>query len=583
MSYLTFKSKYNKFPKIKVTDENSVVLGYKDIINTIFKGMKTDKKVLVLECFPGVRYSELMENLISPLNPNLIIKSDDLALDKDDITKKIYSNLTKDRVFGVISEMEIKDLYIEKKVIEARKAINNAKGLVVIYGFGASHITLGDTLVYFDLARWEIQQRFRSGELTNWKMDNYDLDILRKYKRAYFVEWRIADRIKKSLFEELDYYIDTNGVNNPKMITGKDFLKGLIQSVKTPFRLVPYFDPGIWGGQWMKEVCDLDKSKDNFAWSFDGVPEENSVYMEYGNSYIEMPALNIVFYQPIELLGKNVFDRFGKEFPIRFDFLDTVKGGNLSLQVHPLTPYIKKQFGMKYTQDESYYILHAEKGSSVFLGVKENVDKSEMFKDLRKAKKGNYRFPHEKYINEFPAKTHDHFLIPAGTIHCSGSETMVLEISATPYIFTFKLWDWGRLGLDGIPRPVHLDHGEKVIQWNRTTKWVKDNLVDQSVLLEKNDNFTEERTGLHELEFIETRRHFFTGIVKHKANDSVHVLNLIHGQEAIIKSINNSFEPYIVHYAETFIIPANVGNYTIEPHGPSVGKKIGTIKAYIRN
>ena len=87
-------------------------------------------------------------------------------------------------------------------------------------------------------------------------------------------------------------------------------------------------------------------------------------------------------------------------------------------------------------------------------------------------------FDAEKYVNKFHAKKHDHFLIPAGTIHCSSKNCMVLEISATPYIFTFKLWDWDRLVLDGLPRPIHIEDGEKNIQWNRTTSWVKDNLVN---------------------------------------------------------------------------------------------------------
>ena len=56
---------------------------------------------------------------------------------------------------------------------------------------------------------------------------------------------------------------------------------------------------------------------------------------------------------------------------------------------------------------------------------------------------------------------------------------MVLEISATPYIFTFKLWDWGRLGLNGLPRPIHLDDGLANIDWNRDTEWVGKNLIDR--------------------------------------------------------------------------------------------------------
>jgi hypothetical protein len=62
------------------------------------------------------------------------------------------------------------------------------------------------------------------------------------------------------------------------------------------------------------------------------------------------------------------------------------------------------------------------------------------------AGRGEKTFDDARFVNQIPARKHDHFLIPAGTVHCSGSGTMVLEISATPYIFTFKLWDWGRLG-----------------------------------------------------------------------------------------------------------------------------------------
>ena len=74
---------------------------------------------------------------------------------------------------------------------------------------------------------------------------------------------------------------------------------------------------------------------------------------------MELPSINVVFHQPRELLGERVHARFGAEFPIRFDFLDTMDGGNLSFQVHPLTDYIQQHFGMPYTQDESYYMLDA--------------------------------------------------------------------------------------------------------------------------------------------------------------------------------------------------------------------------------
>ncbi|HEV7219725.1 MAG TPA: class I mannose-6-phosphate isomerase, partial [Terriglobales bacterium] len=239
-------------------------------------------------------------------------------------------------------------------------------------------------------------------------------------------------------------------------------------------------------------------------------------------------------------------------------------------------------FGMNYTQDESYYLLDATEEGCVYLGLKENVDRTQMTDELRQAQQGAIQFDADKYVNRFPAKKHDHFLIPAGTPHCSGKNSMVLEISATPYIFTFKMWDWGRLGLDGIPRPIHLEHGFRNIQWDRTTRWVEKNLVNAINPVAEGDGWREERTGLHEREFIETRRHWFTGPVPHSTGGGVNVLNLCEGREAVVESPTGKFPPFVVHYAETFIVPAAVGEYVIRPHGESAGKTFATIKAFVR-
>jgi hypothetical protein len=159
---------------------------------------------------------------------------------------------------------------------------------------------------------------------------------------------------------------------------------------------------------------------------------------------------------------------------------------------------------------------------------------------------------------------------------------MVLEISATPYIFTFKMWDWGRFGLDGTPRPIHLEHGIHNIQWDRTTKWVEQNLVNRIQPICQGEGWQEERTGLHEREFIETRRHWFTGPVRHTTGGGVNVLNLCEGREAVVESPTGRFAPFVVHYAETFIVPAAVGEYVIRPYGESQGQRCCTIKAFVR-
>ena len=104
----------------------------------------------------------------------------------------------------------------------------------------------------------------------------------------------------------------------------------------------------------------------------------------------------------------------------------------------------------------------------------------------------------------------------------------------------------------------------------------------QSEPVAKGDGWQEERTGLHEREFIETRRHWFTGPVPHSTNGGVNVLNLVEGREAVVESPAGRFAPFVVHYAETFIIPAAVGDYVIRPHGESEGKRCATIKAFVR-
>ncbi|WP_296242731.1 class I mannose-6-phosphate isomerase [uncultured Faecalicoccus sp.] len=579
MHYINFESKYDRFPTTKISGFQAY-RGYDAIYEELHSKCGSDT-VLVFDYYPGVDENEVMQ-LIDRFDAAVKIATYDIFKESAQINEQLKYHITEDRVFGKMYYGDFIDLIDEDHLAAAKKQVQDTKGLRIVYGVAASLVAKGDVLVYFDMARWEIQMRFRKG-MPNYKMDNADEDNLRKFKRGYFIEWRLADKHKARLFDQFDYVVDTNKSNDPKMITGEAFTTSLKALAQKPFRTMPYFDPGVWGGQWMKEVCHLDPDQDNFAWSFDGVPEENSILFDYNGTVVELPCMDLVLYQPKELLGEQIYARFGAEFPIRFDFLDTMDGQNLSLQVHPVTEYIKKNFGMNYTQDESYYILDAQENACVYLGLQEGIDKEQMIEDLRAAQKGKIVFDAEKYINKWPAKKHDHFLIPAGTCHCSGSGAMVLEISATPYIFTFKLWDWERLGLDGLPRPVHVEHGKEVIQWYRTTQWVKENLVNATYEVKEEGNDCRiEHTGLHALEFIETRRYTTDKITVHDTKGTVNMLNLVDGKEAIIESPDHSFEPFVVHYAETFILPACVGAYTIRPYGMSENEEIKFVKAYVR-
>ena len=575
---------YDKLPVVSVAG-HSAISGYAEVFAELDRQARrrSEAPVVVIDAYPGTDLDELQVAARAFLPGYELMNAEQAALDDDALQALLARNLTDDRVFGVMSVHQLPEFYDPLRLEALRTQITRVTRPLLVYGWGASLVAPAATLtVVADLARWEIQRRLRAG-LSNWHASNGADDMLHKYKRGFFTEWRVADRHKRGLFGQMAFYLETNTPGQPVMITAQTFWASLDEAVRRPFRVVPFFDPGVWGGQWMKEVCGLDRSATNYAWCFDGVPEENSLLFRYGGAEpgvtLEMPALNLVMTRPTELLGPLTYSRFGAEFPIRFDLLDTMDGGNLSLQVHPLTSYIQEYFGMHYTQDESYYLLDAGPDAVVYLGLRPGVDRQAMLEALEASQHGE-AFPAERYVNVVPARKHDHFPIPAGTLHCSGRNAMVLEISATPFIFTFKLWDWGRVGLDGQPRPIHFAHGAANIRWDRDADWVDAHLLNLTEPLDSGPGWREERTGLDHLQFIETRRHWFSVPVTHHTGNTVNVLNLIEGREAVVESPGGTFEPFHVHYAETFFIPAGVGEYVIRP--VQDGEQLATIKAFVR-
>lgn len=630
---------YDKYPVVAVPDaEDACVTGWREVGRaiaraiasrpggTVRRGPTDDATperagpaatedaatatIVAVECYQGAFEDEIGAELSAAIPGSRIIRSSAGFKDPELIDEMVEPYVTDDPIFGFMSRLTLRDFFDDRRLAssaaELRETRRGGEGVVLVVGPGASllceaaeapeapnapagraRVRGADVLVYADMARWEIQARSRAGEMSNLGVSNPEAGAKYQYKRGYFVDWRVLDRHKRAVFRDVDFFLDTNDRETPKLAPGDAVRRGLAVASQRPFRVVPFFDPGVWGGQWMREVCDLPDGPPNYAWCFDCVPEENSLVLGFDETRFELPAIDLVFEHPRELLGDPVYGRFGPEFPIRFDFLDTMEGQNLSFQVHPLTEFIHREFDIPYTQDESYYLLDAEPGAVVYLGLREGVDPAAMREALETAQAGGPPFPDEKFVQTWPVKQHDHVPIPAGTCHCSGKGCMVLEISATPYIFTMKLWDWGRVDLDGKPRPINIDRGMANIQWYRTTDWTRRNLIGRVEPRGTGDGWRSEWTGLHEFEFIETHRHWFTKTVEHdtggRAAGSVNVLNLVQGREAVVESPDGAFEPFVVHYAETFIVPAAVGRYTIRPVGEAEGSECATIKASVRH
>lgn len=577
---------YDLAPHVAVPGDHPCHRGWDAIAAVLRDAFAGGHRVCTIDCYSGVFDHDLREQLAQRLECTVLDPASALLPAEEIEAMLAPFDGGDDPLFGLMHHPRLGDYFHREGLERLRAEVEATTGPVLVCGLGATLVHPGDVLVVADMARWEEQQRQRDDAVTAIGVDNRGLSLSRRYKRAYFSDWRACDHHKVPLLERCDFLLDTCRRDDPKLIAGAALHAGLDAACARPFRVVPFFDPAPWGGQWMRQRFGLDDAAVNYGWGFDCVPEENSLLLRVDGVDVEIPALDLVLLRPRELLGDQVHARFGAEFPIRFDFLDTVDGGHLSFQVHPLTEYIQRHFGMAYTQDESYYMLHAEDDACVYLGLRNGVDPQAMARDLEAAERGETDFPVEQHVACWPARRHDHFLIPAGTVHCSGRGGVVLEISATPYIFTFKLWDWGRLGLDGQPRPINRVHGLANVQWERDQDWTRRELINRITQLAAGDGWRCERTGLHHRQFIDTVRHWFTAAAPHAtggiAAGSVHVLNLVQGAQAVIESPDGAFEPVVVNYAETVIVPAAVGRYTVRPAGPACGTQCATIRASVR-
>ena len=323
------KSNYDKFPSTQT--DGMAIVGWEKIVSTLNEQW-ADEPVWAIDLYPGTYEEDFLAAFAK--TGRRIIDTRSLMRPEEEIRQLTERFITDDVLFGYLSNIRLHEYF---EIDNGQLIIDNDKPCIII-GTGAAYVADKCSMVcYADMARWEIQQRFRRHEVKALGIDNSQEEPSRQYKRGYFNDWNIVDRYKDELMQSgrIQYWIDSNNRQEPKMISDQQFRQGMERTVRKPFRVVPFFDPAPWGGQWMKEVCDLPREEQNYGWCFDCVPEENSLYLNLDGVLVEFPSQDLVLMFSRNLLGEQVWARFGKSFPIRFDFLDTMGGGNLSLQVHP--------------------------------------------------------------------------------------------------------------------------------------------------------------------------------------------------------------------------------------------------------
>ncbi len=564
---------YDIYPSFRI-NENQIFTGFESLAAEI-----AQHRLVIIDGYTGVYYDHVRRMIGNELSRSGTsvrwISTSEFFRPEDEI-KVLTAPYTggNDPLFGRRCDLNLPDFLRIPELMAVTP--DGTYDLNIIIGPGASLAGWQGLLIYIDLPKNELQYRAREKKICNLGLSTAD-DPKAMYKRFYFVDWPILNRHKHSLLPETGIFVDGQRMDDPVWIHGDNFRTAIKEMSRNMFRVRPWFEPGPWGGTWIKDRIEgLNSEVPNYAWSFELITPENGLLLESSSIMLEASFDCLMFLEGEAVLGA-AFPRFGTEFPIRFDFLDTFEGGNLSIQCHPRPEYTKKHFGENFTQEETYYIIDTKDDAVVYLGFQDDINPDEYRSALKDSALTRQSLDVDRFIQKFQALRHDLFLIPYGTVHGSGKNNLVLEISSTPYIFTFKMYDWLRMDLNGKPRDLNVDRAMENLYFDRKGSYVGDHLISKPYLLKEGRDWQLWHLPTHETHLYDVHRYSFRTSIDIRTQNKCLVMSLVEGDAILVEALNGVSHRY--NYAETFIIPAAAGSVTIT--NLSGGEAI-LVKAFVK-
>lgn len=438
-------------------------------------------------------------------------------------------------------------------------------GVLLVFGPGAA-LAGPDLLWWADLPKRYAEQAVTRGELplgANLGRPGTPGEL----RSLFYTDWPVGDRHRDAFAHRVDRWIDLQG-ERPASLDGDAVRATLAALAAGPVRTRPFFNSTPWGGQWGARELGFEPQGGNTALGYELIaPEAGILVGQDAAAQVEIPFQLLCELHPEEFLGPDVHRRYGTSFPIRFDYLDTVGGGNLSLHLHPQEQYMRETFGWPYTQHETYYVTASEPGAQVYLGLRDSTDVDVMRKEVEAAAADGVPLGVEDHVMKHPADAGQLFMIPAGTPHASGEGNLVLEISATPYLYSLRFYDWLRKGTSGAPRPLSYAHGFANLDTSRRGDDVLKDLVQQPRTLREGRGWREEVVGALPEMFYAVHRFVIEG--PEAAEDDTagrfHILNVSAGDGVVVETAGGL--RHDLAFAETLTVPASVGPYRLHPVG----------------
>ena len=485
----------------------------------------------------------------------------------------LYGKVYKGGYQGLMDEARTEAF---KKAVPASR---QAGKISVVYGYGSlipELRELYDVKVFFDLTPMKSMLRIRRGEYSNLGKERPGI-INRTIRRCYYCDFECAVRNRHELWENNvpDWYVLDNDPQNLQLMPFGTFSDICAQLVKYPFRAKPCYLEGVWGGSYMKKLRNLPDEMRNAAWVFDFIPMEVSVVVEAGDEKLDINYCSFVHKEGVNLMGEDCVKKFEGYFPIRFNWDDSYHStGNMSIQCHSGGEYNVKNYNEFGRQDESYYVVVTGHDAKTFIGFRDDADIPQFFRDIEAADTEHNPCDYMKYVSYEESKPGLQVMLPAGTIHSSGRNQVILEIgSLTIGSYTYKMYDYLRLDFDGKQRPIHTRLGEENVRQDRRYSVIHDPespeyIVQKPRLAASGEGWEEYILGENPQVYFSLRRLEFEKKCEQDTGGKLfHVLTLVDDDAVRVRSVRHPERYFDLQFMDIVCVPADMGRYVIENLG----------------
>jgi mannose-6-phosphate isomerase class I len=470
----------------------------------------------------------------------------------------LFSNLILDHShFNRYFQGCINDLFDPEKLSTLRAEVIDAlaKGQrALVIGSGSSLLEFShSSLVWLSASHVAVRRNLKGSSLSLFGASVFPGSSSFEYVDHLIINSHLQDQVAS-----IDWLVDHSEPDSPTFVSTDALRKDLAYISSRPFRVQPIFFAKSWGGHWLKDNLPIQQDLLNTAGSFEFAQFENDLVLTDNDLHIRLPLDFVVASQAKALIGSGIVDCFGAEFPLRLNLTDTIGGQNLSCQVHPDVDFTRETYSINAGVDEKYYVIRAENGACINLGLKDDADLPLFKKSLENSEKSGSVVPIEQSVCAWPSKKGTIFLLPPGTVHniCTGN--LVMEIISSNTIFTFRLYDYLRKDESGDLRPLHISEASQVIDPSINASMAKERLIPvfRPVSVNNHQESTVPVLGnsYTTINKIEWSGDFYASTMK----EVFHLLTLVEGTDVNIEWEGGSSP---LHFLETILVPADTGPY----------------------